>query len=87
MDVIHPLRAYREQHEPPLSQADLAVMLEVSRPTIWRWETGARKVDDDLLPTVSEKTGIPKATLRPDLADLLQEPKPSEESEPAGAHS
>lgn len=70
MENIHPLAAYRRVHT--LSRADLARMLDVSVPTVWRWETGTRKVDDELLPLVSEKTGIPKAELRPDLAELLR---------------
>lgn len=74
MDTIHPLRAFREEQEPPLTQDQLADLLDVSRVTVWRWETHKRKVDDDLLLRVSEKTGIPKAKLRPDLASLLREP-------------
>lgn len=69
----HPLRQYRLKQEPRLSQGQLADLLGVTRTTVARWETGARKVDDDLVPFVAEKTGIPRAELRPDLADLLQE--------------
>jgi len=77
MDSIHPLRTYRESQEPPLSQADLARLLGVGRPTIHRWETGSRKPDVELLTTITEKTGIPARELRPDLiglADQLAEP-------------
>jgi transcriptional regulator with XRE-family HTH domain len=69
---IHPLRAFRENHEPPLSQADLAALLGVKTPTVWRWEANERKIDDGLVPAVSEKTGIPVAVLRPDLAELFK---------------
>ena len=50
-------------------------MLNVSRPTVNRWESGARKVDDDKLQEVSQRTGIPPAELRPDLVELLQVPE------------
>lgn len=56
-----------------LTQEAFAEELGVTGVTVSRWETGARKIDDDLLPVVAEKTGIPKADLRPDLASLLQE--------------
>jgi transcriptional regulator with XRE-family HTH domain len=73
MDGIHPLRAYRQNQDPPLKQKQLADILGVKKATVSRWETGARKVDEELLPVVSERTGIPKAELRPDLADLIRE--------------
>lgn len=68
----HPLRAYRLKQEPRLSQRQLADLLGVKRTTVARWETGTRKVDKELLPKVSEATGIAPAELRPDLAALLQ---------------
>jgi transcriptional regulator with XRE-family HTH domain len=67
MGTIHPLRAYRESQQPPLSRAALADRLGVGRPTLFRWESGSRKIDEKLLPTVSERTGIPAKELRPDL--------------------
>jgi transcriptional regulator with XRE-family HTH domain len=73
MESIHPLRTYRESQEPPLSQADLARRLGVGRPTLHRWETGARKPDVRLLPTITEKTGIPARELRPDLIGLANQ--------------
>lgn len=76
MDHIHPLRAYRNARG--LSRDDLAALLGVSKPTVWRWEAGKRKVDEELLPAVSEKTGISKADLRPDLAELLKQPEAAE---------
>ena len=70
---LHPLVAYRKQHE--LTQKDLAERLEVARETLARWETG-RRIDDRLLPRVAHRTGIPRGVLRPDLARLLGEGLP-----------
>lgn len=67
---IHPLKAYREKHG--LRPAQLARFLGVTRPTVHRWETGERQVALRLLDDVAEKTGIPKAELRPDLAELME---------------
>jgi transcriptional regulator with XRE-family HTH domain len=64
---IHPLRAYRESQNPPLSSADLARFLGVGRPTLHRWEHGQRRIDSSLVPMIAEKTGIPARDLRPDL--------------------
>lgn len=69
MDGIHPLKTYRTNRTPKLSQADLAVELGVARLTVLRWENGERKIDPSLIPTVSEKTGIPAKDLRPDLIE------------------
>jgi transcriptional regulator with XRE-family HTH domain len=71
MDATHPLKAYRETAR--LTQLGLADLLGVARTTVARWETGERNIDDDLLPKVSEVTGIPKTELRPDLVDLLKQ--------------
>lgn len=65
----HPLTAYRAERG--MSRDDLAAALEVSRMTVWRWETGARRIDENQLAMVVERTGIPAATLRPDLAELM----------------
>lgn len=73
-DAVHPLVTYRKQQR--LTQKGLAALLEVARETVARWETG-RRIDDDLLPRVSERTGITRSALRPDLAELLGE-KPAE---------
>jgi transcriptional regulator with XRE-family HTH domain len=64
---VHPLRAYRERQQPPLSRAQLADRLGVGRPTLFRWESGARKIEPDRLPKITEATGIPAKELRPDL--------------------
>jgi transcriptional regulator with XRE-family HTH domain len=74
-DAEHPLVTYRKQHG--LTQKALAGKLDVARETVARWETG-RRIDDELLPKVSEYTGIPRGILRPDLAKLLDE-KPTAE--------
>lgn len=68
---IHPLRAFRDRQTPRLSQKRLAEIIGVARETIARWESGNRNVDDELLPVVVEKTGIPATELRPDLVKLL----------------
>ena len=68
----HPLRAFRESREPPLSQEQLADFLGVSRVTVTRWELGTRRIDHEKLPSVAEKTGIAPAVLRPDLARLMR---------------
>ena len=68
----HPLKAFREKHNPPLTQRELAALLDVKKSTVWRWEANKRSIDKDLLPRVSEKTGIARSVLRPDLVDLLK---------------
>ena len=68
----HPLKAYRERQDPPLTQTALADILGVSRTSVCRWESGERMPDEGLLPTIAEKTGIDPAELRPDLARALQ---------------
>ena len=72
----HALRAYRDRHG--LTQRALAKSLGVSSITVSRWETGARKIDDELLALVAQKTGIPRGALRPDLAALLQPSAPGQ---------
>lgn len=71
MGRTHPLTTYREKQG--LSRKGLADLLDVQRETVFRWETGARKIDDELLATVSERTGIPRRELRPDLFNLMDE--------------
>lgn len=66
----HPLKTYREKHSPRLSRAELAEMLGVKRATVYRWENG-RRINEDFVPLVAEKTGIPPRVLRPDLVELI----------------
>jgi transcriptional regulator with XRE-family HTH domain len=64
----HPLTAFRASQEPPLSMADLARMLDVSKPTLSRWESFQREIDDEeVLARVASRTGIPARTLNPKL--------------------
>lgn len=65
----HPLVTYRKVRN--LTQLALARELHVSRTTVARWECGDRKVGKRKLPEVSEKTGIDRRALRPDLDELL----------------
>jgi hypothetical protein len=39
---------------------------------VHRWESGARKIETDLVPKVSKRTGIPAKELRPDLVKELE---------------
>lgn len=71
MDDIHPLRAYREKQDPPLTQEGLADLLGVSKAAVCRWESGARKPDENIVRLISKRTGISIRKLRPDLARLL----------------
>jgi transcriptional regulator with XRE-family HTH domain len=71
MAESHPLKVWREANG--LTQEALGRELGVTDVTISRWETGVRRIDDDLLAKVSERTGIAKSELRPDLARLLKE--------------
>jgi transcriptional regulator with XRE-family HTH domain len=76
MEATHPIKLYREAQR--LTQNDLAERLGVARTTVARWETGERNIDDELLPKVSELTGITKAILRPDLARMLAQTEAAE---------
>lgn len=71
MDVVHPLKAYRESQDPPLSQEQLADRLGRSRVTVTRWESGARKPEAEDLIVIHIKLGIAPALIRPDLAKLF----------------
>ena len=66
---MSPLKAYREREG--LTQSQLAARIGVARPSLARWETGARKIDRNLLARVTQETGITARKLRPDLAKLL----------------
>lgn len=76
MGSIRPIKAlkdYRENHKPRLTQKQLAELLDVKKATVSRWETGERKIDEAKLTAVAERTGIPAADLRPDLAELMKQ--------------
>lgn len=80
MEQIHPLKAFRDRHNPPLSQAGLGKLIGVSGAAVSRWETGIRKPELDQLPGIIEKTGIPASALRPDLAAVLTPAPPPKRS-------
>lgn len=65
----HPLKSFREQQSPPLSQAGLAKLLGTSRGYLNRIESGERQPSRDLLLVIKEKTGIPPRAIRPDMVD------------------
>jgi transcriptional regulator with XRE-family HTH domain len=65
------LKTYRKDKK--LSQKAAAESVGVFRETWARWESGAHKISAERLPVVSEKTGIPKRELRPDLAEVMRE--------------
>lgn len=67
----HPLKAYRDHRGQ--TQDALAKELGVSSITVSRWETGMRKIDRKKLSDISQRTGIPKRVLRPDLAEIMRE--------------
>lgn len=65
------LTDFRKDHR--LTQAALGRALGgISDVTVSRWETGERRIDEDLLPRVIKFTKIPAGKLRPDLAALLR---------------
>lgn len=79
MDAVAKLlKDFRASQTPPLEVSDLAGRLNVSRSTVFRWESGVRKIDDRLLPKVVEVTGIPAKELRPDLVRILGEAEGAE---------
>jgi transcriptional regulator with XRE-family HTH domain len=71
MESTHPLKAYRERQVPPLTQDQLADLLGVSKAVVSRWEAGERQPGKEIIPIITEKTGIPARELRPDLAALM----------------
>lgn len=67
----HPLAVYRKQNR--ITQKALAKELGVAEMTVSRWELRERSIGIKNLELVSEKTGIPKRELRPDLAEHMSE--------------
>lgn len=53
----HPLATWREAQEPPLTQADLARTVGVTRWTINSIETGRRNASRDVIRKIIEATG------------------------------
>lgn len=72
MEEIHPIRAYRERQNPPMSQGQFAGKVGVTRFTVMRWEAGG-PIDVKLLPAVSQEIGIAAGLLRPDLVEKHEE--------------
>ena len=70
MATDHPLKKYRTDRG--LTQEALGGELGVTGVTVSRWETGARKIDDDLVQLIADRTGIRARELRPDLAELMR---------------
>lgn len=66
----HPLAVYRKQTG--ITQKTLAKELGVAEMTVSRWELRERSIGIKNLDLVSEKTGIPKRELRPDLAEHME---------------
>ena len=75
MRPMHPLTRYRRDHKPPLSKADLARALGVSRGYLLRIEAGERQVGIDMLSRTVAATGLPATVLRPDLKQFLERPE------------
>lgn len=71
MSSNHPLKTFREEQTPKLSQEALAKRLGVTRLTVVRWENDVRKIDERKLPDVVRETGLAAEVLRPDLAKLM----------------
>lgn len=72
MAKVHPLERFRKLQNPPMSRAELAAFLSVKRATVYRWLNGERDIDERLVPSIAEKTGIAPRELRPDLAQLIE---------------
>ncbi|MCC6172040.1 MAG: helix-turn-helix transcriptional regulator [Gammaproteobacteria bacterium] len=68
---VHPVRAFRLRQNPPLAQEVLARRIGITKPNLSRIETGQQRISENLLPRICAETGIPAATLRPDLAKLF----------------
>ena len=62
----HPICQYR--HVNGLTLINLAEKIGVTKVTLSRWESGARKIRLDTVRRVSKVTGIPVRQLRPDIA-------------------
>ena len=63
---IHPLRSFREQNN-NMTQGELAELLGVSRALVSHIECGIRRIDPFVVREWSEKTGIPREKLCPEV--------------------
>lgn len=63
------LQTYLEKDD--VKQVALARRLHVTRWTIRRWSKGTTPIPVDVLPRLSDATGIPISDLRPDLANVF----------------
>ncbi len=57
MENVHPLKQWRQDRS--LTQAATAKLLDLTEPTLCRYETGARVPSLAQAAKLSEKTGIP----------------------------
>lgn len=72
MEGSQPLKVLRNDRvRRGMTSAEYARFLGENRPTVHRWETGARKIGQGKLSKIAEKTGLPARELRPDLAELM----------------
>ena len=63
--ALHPLRQYRRERE--LTTKALSGVLGIAPSTIRSIENGTRRVTAELALVIEKKTGIARASLRPDL--------------------
>lgn len=70
MDKKHPLALWREKND--LSQDEAGIRFGVTRWTINRIEVGERQPSPRLVKAISEKTGIPRYQLRPDIYEAAE---------------
>lgn len=61
----HPIRTFRTERN--MSLAALAVQLGRTKTAVSRWETGSRRIPAEIVPRLSEITGIKPHELRPDV--------------------
>lgn len=71
-ESTHPIRKFRKAQQPPMTLDDLAALVGVTPATLSRVETGAMALSVDLAKKVAINTGIPMATLCPDLASMFE---------------
>lgn len=72
--MCEPLKEFFKQ--PGRTQLQLAEHCGRRQATVSRWVSGQNPIPEASLPAVAEFTGIPPATLRPDLAKLFLQPAP-----------